>query len=103
MATATKTVDGHAAKHHSHIMVRVTLDAEAAEEFLDLPTRIKDRVSKLLARLEKRRAVRGAKPLTGQLAGRFRMRTGDYRLLFRVAKDEIIVERIGHRDRIYED
>jgi mRNA-degrading endonuclease RelE of RelBE toxin-antitoxin system len=84
-------------------MVRVTLDADAAEQFLELPPRIKDRVGKLLARLGKWPAVSGAKPLTGELAGHFRLRTGDYRLLFRVVKDEVIVERIGHRDRFYEE
>jgi mRNA-degrading endonuclease RelE of RelBE toxin-antitoxin system len=31
------------------------------------------------------------------------MRTGDYRLQFRVAKDEIVIEKVGHRDRFYED
>ncbi len=84
-------------------MVNVTLEPAAAEQFLQLPSRIKDRIGKLLARLEHWPDVSGAKPLRAKLAGRFRMRTGDYRLLFRVAKDEIIVERIGHRDRFYED
>jgi mRNA-degrading endonuclease RelE of RelBE toxin-antitoxin system len=84
-------------------MARVTLESEAAEQLLDLPSRIKDRVGKLLARLEKWPDVSGAKPLRGTLAGHYRLRTGDYRLRFRVAKSEIIVEQIGHRDRFYED
>ena len=84
-------------------MVRVTLEPDAAQQLLDLPSRIKDRIGKLLARLELWPAVSGAKPLRGALAGRFRLRTGDYRLLLRVAKDEIVVERIGHRDGFYED
>jgi mRNA-degrading endonuclease RelE of RelBE toxin-antitoxin system len=48
-------------------------------------------------------AISGAKPLRGDLAGHYRMRTGDYRLQFRVAKDEIVIEKVGHRDRFYED
>lgn len=84
-------------------MVRVTIEPEAAEQLLDLPPRIKDRIAKLLARLENWPAVSGAKPLRGDLAGCDRMRTGDYRLLFRIAAEEIIVERIGHRDRFYEE
>jgi mRNA interferase RelE/StbE len=84
-------------------MVHVVIEPEAAEQFLRLPSRIKDRMGKLLARLEHWPDVSGAKPLRGELAGRFRMRTGDYRLLFRVEKSEVIVERIGHRDRFYED
>jgi mRNA-degrading endonuclease RelE of RelBE toxin-antitoxin system len=37
------------------------------------------------------------------LAGRFRLRTGDYRVQFRVDGEKIIVEKIGHRDRFYEE
>lgn len=84
-------------------MARVTLKPEAARQLLRLPARIKDRVGKLLARLEYWPAVSGVKPLRGTRAGRFRLRTGDYRLRFRVEKGEVIVEKIGHRDRFYED
>jgi mRNA-degrading endonuclease RelE of RelBE toxin-antitoxin system len=47
-------------------------------------------------------AERRAKPLTGKLAGRYRIRTGDYRVLFHVRDEVVIVEKIGHRDRFYE-
>jgi len=47
--------------------------------------------------------VSGAKPLRGELAGLRRIRTGDYRVLFRVQGERVLVERIGHRDRFYED
>ncbi len=59
--------------------------------------------SKLLVRLEQRPAASGAKPLTGALAGRFRPRTGDYRVQCFVARDVVTVEKIGHRDGFYED
>jgi mRNA-degrading endonuclease RelE of RelBE toxin-antitoxin system len=41
--------------------------------------------------------------LRAGLAGHYRLRTGDYRLQFRVAGKEIIVEKVGHRDRFYGD
>ncbi len=47
--------------------------------------------------------VSGAKPLRGKLAGWYRVRTGDYRVQFRVEGAMVIVEKIGHRDRFYED
>jgi len=47
--------------------------------------------------------VSGAKALRGRLAGLYRIRTGDYRLLFRVEGERIVIERAGHRDRFYED
>ena len=45
----------------------------------------------------------GAKPLRGELAGRYRLRTGDYRIQFHVAADVVTVEKIGHRDGFYEE
>ena len=84
-------------------MIRVTLEALASEQFLRLPTRIKDRVRLILERLHEWPSVSGVKKMRGSLAGHFRIRTGDYRILFRVEKQEIVVERIGHRDRFYED
>ena len=83
-------------------MAKVKLTAEAAEGLEDLPLVIHARVLSLLKRLENWPAVSGAKPLTGDLAGRYRLRTGDYRLQFRVEGQTVIVEKIGHRDRFYE-
>jgi len=83
-------------------MATVTLTPEAAKGLEYLPLVIHSRVLSLLERLEKWPAVSGAKPLTGPLAGRFRLRTGDYRLQFRVEGQAVIVEKIGHRDRFYD-
>ena len=58
-------------------------------------------VLRLLLRLEQWPNVSGAKRLTGGLAGRFRLRTGDYRVQFRAVGDRVTVEKIGHRDGFY--
>jgi mRNA-degrading endonuclease RelE of RelBE toxin-antitoxin system len=50
-----------------------------------------------------RPAVSGVKALSGNLAGWYRLRTGDYRVRFRVEGDKIIVDKIGHRSEFYED
>jgi mRNA-degrading endonuclease RelE of RelBE toxin-antitoxin system len=47
--------------------------------------------------------VSGVKALRGALAGQYRMRTGDYRLQFRVERDRIVVLKVGHRDGLYDD
>ena len=83
-------------------MAHVTLELEAAEQLGRLPERIKSRVVGIIERLGDWPEVSGAKPLRGTLAGRYRIRTGDYRLRFRVQGDEVIIEQIGHRDRFYE-
>jgi mRNA-degrading endonuclease RelE of RelBE toxin-antitoxin system len=79
-------------------MPNVTLEFAAAKQIGDLPKPIKSRVLELLPRLADWPSVSGAKPLTGKLSGRFRLRTGDYRLQFRVEGSVVIVEQIGHRD-----
>jgi mRNA interferase RelE/StbE len=84
-------------------MAIVTLTPEAADDLERLPLTILARVTKVLERLRDWPNVSGAKPLRGGLAGCWRVRTGDYRLQFRVSGETVIVERIGHRDGFYED
>lgn len=67
-----------------------------------LPVTIRTRIAKLVERLERWPAVSGAKPLSGPLAGRYRLRTGDYRVQFHVAGDDVVIEKIGHREKFYE-
>lgn len=84
-------------------MAGVTLEHDAAKQLGELPKSIKSRMVELLVRLADWPQVSGAKPLTGKLAGHWRMRTGDYRLQFRVEADQVIVERVGHRDGFYDE
>ena len=84
-------------------MVEVVFTAEALEQAAELPRTVKARLAKLLERLTVWPEVNGAKPLTGNLAGHFRLRTGDYRLQFHVEGETVFVEKVGHRDRFYDD
>ena len=84
-------------------MATVTLTEDAVDQLEELPVVIHRRVLKLIERLENWPGVSGAKPLRGDLAGLCRLRTGDYRLQFRVIEDVVEVEKIGHRDGFYED
>jgi mRNA interferase RelE/StbE len=84
-------------------MANVEITPEAAKELARLGNPILNRVYRLLEKLEEWPAVSGAKPLRGDLAGRFRLRTGDYRVQFHVVGDLVIVEKIGHRDGFYEE
>lgn len=82
--------------------VEVFLTTDARKAMNDLPLPILRRVNEILARLRSWPAVSGVKPLAGDLAGHYRIRTGDYRVQFRLSTGRIIVERIGHRDRFYD-
>ena len=84
-------------------MATVKLTSEAAEQLDRLPRPIRDRVLRLLERLEKWPAVSGAKALSGHLAGFYRLRTGDYRLRFFIREETVIVDQIGHRKEFYEN
>lgn len=72
-------------------MARVTYERDAAEQLGRLPNVVVARMEAIVRRLENWPAVSGAKPLRGDLAGHYRIRTGD----------EVIIERIGHRDGFY--
>ena len=43
------------------------------------------------------------KALKGEYSGKFRLRVGNYRVIFRIVKNEvvIIIIRIGHRKEVY--
>ena len=84
-------------------LMEVLVSAAALEEFTKIPRPIQTRVIQLVARLGHWPNVSGAKPLSGTLAGHYRLRTGDYRVQFRADRNAVIVERIGHRDGFYDD
>jgi mRNA-degrading endonuclease RelE of RelBE toxin-antitoxin system len=80
----------------------VLLTLEAQRDVDRLPKVIRARVYRILERLAQWPEVSGAKALTGDLAGRYRLRTGDYRIQFHVEEQAVVVERVGHRDRFYD-
>ena len=84
-------------------MGTVVLTPDAAEQFDNLPRGIQPRVNHVILRLEKWPNVSGAKPLRGQWAGNYRIRTGDYRIVFRVSGETVIVWRIADRKDVYFD
>jgi mRNA-degrading endonuclease RelE of RelBE toxin-antitoxin system len=84
-------------------MPNVTLLYDAAMQLGDLPKPIKARMVELLVRLADWPDVSGAKPLSGKLAGHYRLRTGDYRVQFRIEAGQVWVEQIGHRDGFYDE
>jgi mRNA-degrading endonuclease RelE of RelBE toxin-antitoxin system len=84
-------------------MAQVVLTVQAQRELNGLGRATHFRILGVLARLGNWPRVSGAKPLRHGLSGKFRIRTGDYRVQFRVDGQTVVVERIGHRDGFYED
>jgi len=85
------------------MLVSVKITPEALEQVGRFDEPIYSRIQKAIERLENWPRVSGAKALRGGLAGHFRIRTGDYRIQFRLEGQSLIVEKIGHRDGFYED
>jgi mRNA-degrading endonuclease RelE of RelBE toxin-antitoxin system len=83
--------------------MQVGLTAEALKQYGRLPRGIQPRVDHVVRRLSNWPDVSGVKPLVGGLAGNFRIRTGDYRIVFRVSGDKVIVWKIGDRKDVYFD
>jgi len=67
-----------------------------------LPLVIQRRVEEVVVRLAKWPQVSGAKPLRGDLKGNYRIRTGDYRVIFSVVGQEVRIWKIGYRGDIYD-
>ena len=84
-------------------MANVMLSPEAQRQVDRLPKTIRVRVRQLVLPLEKWPEISGAKPLSGNLAGRFRLRTGDYRLQFHIEGRNVVIEHIGHRADFYKE
>jgi mRNA-degrading endonuclease RelE of RelBE toxin-antitoxin system len=84
-------------------MARVLLASEGRTDYVGLPVVAQQRVLAIFRRLEKWPAVSGAKPLRGEWAGCSRIRTGDWRVIFRPVGLDVVVLRIRHRKDVYED
>lgn len=77
--------------------------SQAQEDFDALPVTMKARVRDIMKRLKKWPSVSGAKPLRKAWAGHYRIRSGDYRVIFKMEADIVKIVRIGHRTDIYEE
>ncbi len=86
-------------------MSRVTITADANRELAALPVTIQRRVGDVVIRLKDWPTVSGAKALRGNLADHFRIRTGDYRIVFKPSADGSVIRiwKIGNRKDVYLD
>jgi len=82
----------------------VTYTADALAELEALPRGIQPRVHRAVERLANWPGISGAKPLRGELRGSFRVRAGDYRIIFNytASNDVITVWKIGYRGDVYD-
>ena len=73
------------------------------EDLPPLPLNVQHRIARaVVARLESAPEQHGV-PLKGTLKGYWKLRVGDYRVVFKIAGAEIWILGIIHRKRVYED
>ncbi len=65
-----------------------------------LEPRTRDRIGKTLLRYAED-PLRFAEKLTDPILGEYRFRVGDYRVVFDIQGNEIVVLRVGHRREVY--
>lgn len=84
-------------------MAKVLLSPEGQVDYENLPTLFKIRVEAIRKRLEQWPNVSGAKALKHEWKGHYRIRTGDWRVIFREEGPGVLIVRIMHRSKVYED
>ncbi len=80
----------------------VYLTSEAQPDADNLPFTMQARLDDIIARLERWPNVSGHKPLVGEWRGHYRIRMGDWRVIFQVVAPTVIVVRIAHRSTVYD-
>lgn len=73
-----------------------------AEDIEAIPQNLKNRIRIALERRLSMNPIQAGHPLRQSLIGHRKMRVGDYRIIYRVEHDAIIVLKIGHRKDVYD-
>ena len=72
----------------------------AVKDIESLNPKVKSRIGKALLRYSEN-PLRYARKLIDPALGTYRFRIGDYRVIFDIEGDKIVVLRVGHRKDIY--
>jgi mRNA interferase RelE/StbE len=71
------------------------------KDISSFPRNIKSRIQKAIEQRLLRDPLKYGEPLRRSLQGYRKLRVGDYRVIYRIQSNEIIVLKIGHRKEIY--
>ena len=75
----------------------------AKEDLPRIPQNIKDAIRRAIETRLIPEPYLAGEPLRQSLKGHRKLRVGDYRVIYRVQHDEIIVLKIGHRKEVYSE
>lgn len=80
----------------------ISYHPEIENDISGLPKNIKTRVQKAIEQRLLVDPMRYGVPLRRSLQGYRKLRVGDYRVIFQLLKDNIVVLKIGHRKEVYQ-
>jgi len=75
--------------------------AEIAKDISGLPKNIKSRIKKAVENRLLIDPIKYGQPLRRSLQGYRKLRVGDYRVIYKIEKNNIIILKIGHRKDVY--
>ena len=83
-------------------MYKLIISKKAKSFFKKLDKPVKERIFKKLVVLEKNPEI--GIPLTGNLTGFWKLRIGDYRAIYEIKNEKLLIYvlRLGHRKNIYD-
>ena len=82
---------------------RILIDSRAARQFESLPKSVVERLDRAILSLAAMPRPPGTKRLKGRLHEGWRIRVGDYRILYKIDDDtrKVSIFDIGHRREVY--
>ena len=72
------------------------------EDLPKIPNNIKDRIKRAIEKRLLKEPLKYGKPLKRSLQGYWKLRVGDYRVIYKIEKENIIILKIGQRKEIYD-
>lgn len=72
------------------------------EDINNIPANMRDRIREAIEQRILRDPLQAGKPLRKSLKGHRKMRVGDYRIIYRLEQNLVIILKIGHRKDVYE-
>ena len=80
-------------------MARLFLTKTFQKRYEQLDKNLQERIKKAVQAIKDDPHI--GKPLTGDLAGEFSFRVGQYRIMFTIDGHDVWVEAVGHRREVY--
>ncbi|MBU1086509.1 MAG: type II toxin-antitoxin system RelE/ParE family toxin [Candidatus Omnitrophica bacterium] len=75
---------------------------EVKNDILGIPKNIKDRIKKAIENKLLADPIKYGEPLRRSLQGYRKLRVGNYRIIYKIEKNNIEVLKIGHRREVYD-